>query len=142
MPGSIRSRFAGMALLVAGMLALAAPAAAEQASANVHGTLDGGQFSCQGEPAATADISGQWNLNLSGSKATITMNVSYDGSHHTSFGWSGGVVTPTETGVVVRFGSSAVATLDGDLFTWTTPTSTSCDASGHDAILYAGIADR
>lgn len=99
------------------VLALVAPVAAAGSSNTHHGTLTGAEFRC-GTAVKNLDrvVSGAWTFNLSAANtATVTMNVSYDGSHHTSFGASQGVVHGTSAAF---WGGIATAEIAGGVFTW------------------------
>lgn len=123
------------------LLALAAPAVADKADANYHGTFDIAAFSCGETDVQAPVLSGVWNLNTHGKTGVVTMNVFYDGSHHLSFGMSGGAVATTNDGVEVTFGT-AVATQSGDRFTWSTPVAPCTASHPYDHVTYGGAVDR
>lgn len=130
-----------MALVLA--MALVAPVAAAGQSETYHGTITGAEFRC-GDVVKTfdRDVSGIWTLNLSAAKAaTVTLNVSYDGAHHTSFGASRGVVAAD--GMSASFwGGIGTARIVGDVFTWEVSLGGTCSPDptdpSYDALTYRG----
>lgn len=142
MLGSVRSAVGSLAIVAAMSVVLAQPVLAADAGRTYHGALDAGQFFCGVDEVATPAIDGVWNLGLSGSRAVVTLNVFYGDRHHMSFGWSGGVVESAGQDLVVRFGESATATIAGNRFSWRTPTADSCDANGHDSVVFEGPVGR
>jgi hypothetical protein len=137
----LRSRILAPTIACTLMLALAAPAAADEVGANYHGTFDTAAFACGENSVAAPALDGVWNLNTSGKTAVVTMNVAYDGSHHMSFGMNGGVVTKTSTGVEVAFGT-AIATVSGSHFSWSTPVAPCSDSHPYDHVVYSGAVGR
>jgi hypothetical protein len=135
------SRLLAPVVAVALLLALAAPAAAGEADTNYHGTFDVAAFSCGVKDVGAPTLSGVWNLNTHGKTGVVTMNVAYDGSHHLSFGMSGGTVATTNDGVVVSFGT-AVATVSPGRFTWSTPVAPCTESHPYDHVTYRGAVDR
>ena len=135
------SRLLAPVVAAALLLALAAPAAADEADTNYHGTFDAAAFACGVTAIDAPVLGGVWNLNTHGKTGVVTMNVVYDGSHHLSFGMNGGVVATTSSGVVVTFGT-AIATLSGDRFTWSTPVATCTPTHPYDHVTYGGAVDR
>lgn len=125
-------------------IAVSAPAAAGT-GLTYHGLIDGASFSCQGSPIASPYemVDGSWNLNVSGSTAVITINVSYDGRHHLSFGMPGGIVeSATRDSASVSFGG-ATATVGGGGFAWSLPLGYECPTDvAYDALVYEGTVGR
>lgn len=122
---------------------LVAPVAAAGQSDTDHGTITGAEFRCRDVVKTfDRDVSGIWTLNLSGAKtATVTLNVSYDGAHHTSFGASQGVVGAD--GMSATFwGGIATARIVGGVFTWDVSLGRECSTDpadpGYDALTYRG----
>lgn len=125
-------------------IAVSAPASAGT-GLTYHGLLGGASFSCKGAPITSPyeSVDGSWNLNVSGSTAVITINVSYDGRHHLSFGMPGGtVVSVTRDAAIVEFGD-ATATVSGGTFEWSLPLGYDCPADiAYDALVYLGTVGR
>ena len=125
-------------------IAVSAPAAAGTGF-TYHGLIGGASFSCGGSAIASPyeTVDGSWNLNVSGSTAVITINVSYDGRHHLSFGMPGGTVeSATRDAAIVSFGD-ATATVSGGDFAWSLPLGYACpDPFAYDALTYLGTVGR
>ena len=141
MHGFARSRRIAPLVATAMVLAFAVPAVADGTNVNYHGSFDTAAFTCATAPVAAPALDGVWNLNTNGKTAVVTMNVSYDGTHHLAFGMNGGVVTETSSGVKVAFGT-AVAIVSGDHFTWSTPVAACTALHPYDHITYGGTLDR
>ena len=71
------------------LLAAAAPGVAATGE-NYHGVYDGttSRVGCTSTPASQ-DVTGTWNVRISGDKVTATTNVFYDGRHHLAWGGAG-----------------------------------------------------
>jgi hypothetical protein len=138
-------RFAGLSAIVLAV-ALVAPVAAAGQSSTYHSVITGGVFRCGTVVKASPydEVTGIWTFNLSAAKtATVTMNVSYDGRHHASFGLSQGVVA--DTGLSATFlGGAGTATVAGGAFTWEVGLGRACrtdpDDPSYDNLTYFGEA--
>ncbi len=139
------------ALVGAVVLALAVAAPVSGRVPTYHGTFDDGQFYCGTTPVATPEIGGIWNVNVAGKRGVTTVDIFYDGSHHTSGGLYWGTVTDTSTGVIVSYPAApgappvAIATVDGDAFSWMVSFTRTCGGTAtwsYDRIVLTGPVGR
>lgn len=128
-----------LALLLA--VTVATPVAAGESS-TFHGRITDGHFACGDVPATPYDsVEGSWNLNVTGRTGVVTINVFYDGSHHLSFGMSGGSVTRDGDLLIVTFGTATLR-LGHGAFSWSTPAGTCSETHPYDSLTYVGTAER
>jgi len=137
-------KLAGCTALVLAAV-LASPVAGAGQSATYQGVITGAEFRC-GDLVKHpySEVTGHWALNASGAKtATVSMNVSYDGRHHLSFGLSQGDVGVAGGALTATFlGGAGTAKVEGDQFTWKVFLGTTCnsDDQSYDSLTYTGEA--
>jgi len=115
-----------------------------------HGTLTGGTFFCNGAPVSGFIVTGKWNVNIDpATPAQVTLNVSYNGRHHKSFGYNGLMLVSYRDGVYTfsGFGDAAAATINTTVtpatFSWHVELGVSCPSQNpYNSLTYLGVADR
>jgi hypothetical protein len=136
---------AALSVLVAS--ASSSPAAPAQ---TYHGTFTGATFYCDGTPVPVYTVTGNWNVNLNPkAPALVTLNVFYDGSHYTAFGYNALMLVSYVDGVYVfsGFGDFATATLDTRVepatFSWHVELGGGCPPEHpYNSLTFFGLASR
>ena len=137
-------------LVIVSVLVTSASLPLAEAAQTYHGTVTGGTFFCNGDQVSGPIVTGTWNLNIDAqTPAQLTLNVSYDGRHHLSFGYNDLILVSFMDGVYVfsGFGGIATATLDTSVtpaaFSWHVELGVSCPSENpYNSLTFSGVADR